>query len=204
MNRTIKLLMFSDLFLLTGFGLFSPILAIFIKENIVGGTIFAAGFATFIFWVTKSIIQLPLSRYVDAHDHKIKFLILGTAIITIVPFVYIFAKSVNHIYLAQILYGIGSGLAYPCWLGLWSTNLDKHHESFEWSLYSTLVGVSAAAAAAIGATIAQFAGFATTFTITGFMAIIGAIVLFGLEKKAENKKQIRAYNTKRKLSHHTE
>ena len=54
MNRTIKLLMFSDIFVLTGFGLIEPILAIFIKENLVGGTIFAAGLASMIFLVTKS------------------------------------------------------------------------------------------------------------------------------------------------------
>ena len=45
MNRTIKLLMISDIFVITGFGLIDPILAIFIKENLTGGTIFAAGFA---------------------------------------------------------------------------------------------------------------------------------------------------------------
>ena len=43
MNRIIKLLMISDVFVLTGFGLVQPILAIFIKDNLVGGTIFAAG-----------------------------------------------------------------------------------------------------------------------------------------------------------------
>ena len=40
MNRTIILLTVSDIFLLTGFGLMQPILAIFIKENLIEGTIF--------------------------------------------------------------------------------------------------------------------------------------------------------------------
>ena len=36
MNKTIVLLIISDVFLLTGFGLMQPILSIFIKENLVG------------------------------------------------------------------------------------------------------------------------------------------------------------------------
>ncbi len=185
MNRTIKILMLSDIFIFTGFGLISPILAIFIKENLIGGTIFAAGLATFIFWTTKSAVQLPLSKYVDRHDHKVTLLVIGTFVISAVPLLYIFAESVKWIYLAQFLYGIGSGLAFPCWLGLWSTNLDKHHESFEWSLYSTFVGIGAATAAAIGATITQFIGFKITFTLASIASFAGGLTLLILEKKDE-------------------
>ncbi|MEK6840242.1 MAG: MFS transporter, partial [Nanoarchaeota archaeon] len=131
MNRTITLLMFSDVFTMLGFGLIDPILAIFIKENLIGGTVFAAGLASTLFLITKCIIQLPFSRYVDNHDDKVKWLILGSFLIALVPFIYIFSTTIFHIYLAQILYGIGSGLAYPTWLGLWSNHLDKKHESIE-------------------------------------------------------------------------
>ncbi|MDP3990328.1 MAG: MFS transporter [archaeon] len=183
MNKTIKLLMFSDISVVTGFGLIAPILAIFIKDNLVGGTIFAAGIASTLFFITKSIIQLPFSRYVDKHEDKIKWLILGTFLVSSVPFIYIFAKSVIHIYIAQVIYGIGSGLAYPTWLGLWSVNLDKKHESFEWSLYSTLVSLGAAITATIGAAIAEFVGFTITFILVGIFSLIGCSILFGLERK---------------------
>src|SRR3989344_4473065 len=100
MNKTIKMLMISDVFLLAGFGLIAPILAIFIKENLVGGTIFGAGLASTIFIVTKIIVQLPFSRYVDNHKDKVKWLIIGTFIVALVPFVYMFATHINHIYIA--------------------------------------------------------------------------------------------------------
>ena len=202
MNRTLKILLLSDIFLLTGFGLISPILAIFIKENLVGGTIFAAGLSVFIFWTTKSVVQLPLSKYVDKHDHRISLLIAGTFIMALVPFAYIFINHVNFIYLVQALYGIGSGLAYPCWIGLWSTNLEKHHESFEWSVYSTFAGLSVAFAAAIGGLLAETMGFNFTFAIVGISALVGGFVLFNLEKKAEKKRKtdIIAHHRKRKLA----
>ncbi len=190
MNRTIKLLLLSEIFVLTGFGLIDPILAIYINDSITGGTIFAAGLASMLFLLTKSVIQLPFSRYVDRHGKKITWLIIGTLIITLVPFIYIFASDINAIYIAQIIHGIGSALAYPTWLSLWSTNLDKNKEGFEWSLYSTLTGIGTAATAAAGAAIAEFVGFAATFIIVGIMSIIGCGILFALEEKAKRRKSM--------------
>jgi len=183
MNRTIKLLMISDIFVLTGFGLIDPILAIFIKDNLIGGTIFSAGLASMIFFLTKSIIQLPFSRHVDKTENKTRWLILGTLLISIVPFIYIFTSGIKMIYLAQLIHGIGSGLAYPTWLGLWSINLDRKQESFEWSLYSTLTGLGTAATAAVGAAIAQFVGFKFTFALVGVMSLIGCFILLWLNEK---------------------
>ena len=199
MNRTIKLLMISDIFLVTGFGLIDPILAIFIKENLIGGSIFAAGFASTIFLITKSIVQLPFSKYVDSHDDKVKWLIVGTFLISMVPFLYIFAENIYLIYLAQMLYGIGAGFASPTWLGLWTTHLDKKHESFEWSVYSTFTGIGIAITASVGAAIAQFVGFQTTFTLVGILSLIGCLVLFALElhEKKDTKISLIHYHRKR-------
>lgn len=44
MNRTMRLLLLSDIFVLTGFGLIQPILAIYINDGVVtGGTMLTAG-----------------------------------------------------------------------------------------------------------------------------------------------------------------
>lgn len=203
MNRTIKLLMFSDIFVITGFGLIEPILAIFIKDDLAGGTIFTVGLASTLFLITKSIVQLPFSRYVDNHDDKVKWLIIGTFLIAIVPFIYIFSSHINLIYIAQIIHGIGSGLAYPTWLGLWSTHLDRKHESFEWSLYSTLTGLGTAVTASIGAAIAEFVGFAYTFALVGLMSLTGCFILIGLESKKQKLLKINPYHyhKRRKLVH---
>jgi MFS family permease len=131
MNKTLYLLWFSDIFILTGFGLATPIMAIFVKETIVGGTILAAGIASAIFLCVKAVVQIPFSKYVDNHKDKVKWLWIGTFLIITVPIQYILAKNIYSIYAAQIVYGIGAGIASSAWLSLWSTNLDKNHEGFE-------------------------------------------------------------------------
>lgn len=201
MNRTLKLLMISDIFIGTGFGLIAPIMAIFIKDNLVGGTIFAAGLASTIYLIVKCLVQLPFSRYVDRHDHKVKWLIVGTFLISSVPFIYLFAQHVYWIFFAAIIYGLGGGLAYPTWLGLWSTNLDRNHESFEWSLYSTLVGIGTAITASVGAAIAEFIGFQFTFILVGILSVTGGSILLFLERKKESLEKPKTihYHKKRKL-----
>ena len=183
MNKTTILLIISDIFVLTGFGLILPILAIFIKENLVGGTIFAAGIASMTFIVTKSIVQIPLSKMVDRHERsfRVKIVVIGTFIESTVPFIYIFSNHVNFIYLAQIVQGLGSGLAFPSWVGIWSRSSDINHKSFDWSLYSTLTGIGTGATALIGAEIAQLFGFVYTFIIVGIMSLFGCFILLGLE-----------------------
>ncbi len=184
MNRTIKLLMISDFFVLTGFGLIQPILAIFINEGVAGGTIFTAGVASTLFLVTKSLVQLPFSRYIDGSERKTRWLIMGTALIAAVPVMYIFIDNIYQVYLAEILYGIGSGLAYPTWVGLWSMNLNPGRESFEWSVYSTSTGLGTAATAAAGAAIASIAGFAATFILTGLLCLVGCGILLILDRES--------------------
>ena len=197
MDKTVKLLILSDIFLITGFGLIDPFLAVFIKDRLINGTLVAAGFATTLFLITKSLVQLPFSKYVDNHKEKIKYLIIGTLIISIVPFIFVLANKIEHIYLAQIIRGIGAGLTVPTWLSLFTTHIDKGKESYEWSIYITLVGLGIALSGLIGAAIASFFGFRAAFFIVGFLSLIGACVLFNLEMK-DHKKRIRNHHFIRK------
>ena len=84
MNRTMKLLLLSDIFVLTGFGLIQPILAIYINDGgVSGGTMLTAGLASALFLFTKSMVQLPFGHYVDRQPGKTRWLILGTLLMAI-------------------------------------------------------------------------------------------------------------------------
>ncbi len=200
MNRIIKLLIVSDIFVITGFGLIGPILAIFIKD-LEGSSLFAVGFSSTLFLIVKSLVQLPLSKYVDKHDHKKRLLIAGTIMMAFVPFMYIFATHIKHIYFIQVWQGIGSALAFPTFLSLFSTNLDKKKEGYEWSIYSTLVGLGTAGSAALGAKLAEIYDFRFTFAIVGVMAMIGCGVLFFLSKKSEKDKKMPIMYKSKVLGH---
>lgn len=182
MNKTLKLLIISDIFIFGGMGLVSPILAIFIKDNLVGGTIMAAGVASMIFLITHSLLQLLFAYKFNPKD-RIWMLILGTVLITLVPFGYIFSTHIYHIYLVEFIFGVGAAFAYPSWSSLFTSNLEKGKRGFQYSIYSSSVGLGTAITAGVGAWLAERIGFEIVFAITGLLAIIGLIILFGLEKK---------------------
>jgi MFS family permease len=182
MNKILKLLIISDIFVFSGFGLISPILAIFIKENLIGGTIFAAGLASTIFLITHSVLQI-LFAYVFNPKDRLWMLITGTAVISIVPFGYIFSTNIWHIYIIQFIYGVGASFAYPSWSSLFTSNLEKGERGFQWSIYSSSVGIGAAITAVAGALLAEKIGFEIVFILTGLLSIIGLFLLYGLQKK---------------------
>ena len=185
MNRTMKLLMLSDIFVLTGFGLIQPILAIYINDGgVTGGTMLTAGLASALFLFTKSLVQLPFGHYVDNQSGKAKWLLLGTLLMACVPIIYITAHSIYQIYMAEVVYGLGSGLAYPTWLGLWSANLDRGRESFQWSVYSTSTGLGTAATGAAGAAVATLVGFSATFFLAGLLCLLGCGALLVMERRS--------------------
>jgi len=191
MNRTLWTLLLSDVFLDVGFGLIDPILAIYLNNQISGATIVAIGFATTIFLITKVIVQLPFSKYADKLDSSKKrlFIIIGTLLVTISPIILIFATDIKHVYLAEFIHGVGSGIATAVWLGLWSRNLDKKREGFQWSFYQSFTAASFAISAAIGATLAQFFGFRITFIIVSVLVLASGLILFRLQGKAQDKKK---------------
>lgn len=159
MNRKLLLLILSDVLILSSFGLIAPIFALFITDNLVGGSLVTAGLATTIFLATRSVVQLPLSLYIDKQHHKTRLLIFGTFLIITVPFIYLIAKSVYTIFIAQVIYGVGAAFAYPTWFTLFTSYLDKKHKGFEYSLWSTSIGIGTAISAFLGAEIANSFGF---------------------------------------------
>jgi len=183
MNRVIWLLIVSDILILSAFGLISPIFAIFLKEEIAGGSIMAAGLASTIFFLVKSVSQLPLSRLIDTKKEKLGFLIAGTFLIAATPFIYAFSPNVKFIYFAQVVYGLGAAMSYPAWFTLFTNYIDKKHQGWEWSVWGTGVGFGTAGTAYIGAKLAGTFGFNKVFYLVGASSLLGMFLLFFLSKK---------------------
>lgn len=176
-NHVVRTLVLSDFFVNSGFALFAPVFAVFITQQIQGGSLEIIGFAAAIFQIFKSSLQIPIAKYLDKnHGEYDDFysLIFGTFLIATVPFMYIFASTANHIYMIQAIYGIGAAFTIPPWYAIFSRHIDKMHESLEWSFDSIAIGISGATAAAVGGILAQRLGFQTVFIFGGMLAIFGA------------------------------
>lgn len=188
-NRVIKILVTSDFILNYGWGLFGPIFALFIAQRITGGDLSkaleVAGLAAFFYWIPKSILQIPIGRYLDKnHGEKddFVFMVLGTFVAGFIPFIYLIASSPWHIYAAQIIHAIAMSLVIPSWMAIFTRHIDKGKEALEWGMESTAIGIGAGIAAALGGTAASIFGFEIVFILAGVFTIFSAILLLLIRK----------------------
>jgi len=189
-NRVIQFLTYSDILLLSGWGLVSPIFAIFLTNKIKGGSAALAGLATTVYLVTKSFLQMPIARYIDSRKgEKDDFWLMGggSVIISMTAFLYMFAKLPIHVYLIQIFYGIGSAMSYPAWMAIFTRHADKNQEGFQWSLYYTMTDLGSALSAGLGGFLATQIGYQNLFFIVGIISLAGTLFLSGVVQRLKTK-----------------
>ena len=187
-NKIVKYLILADIAFWTGWGLVTPVFAIFIVEKIQGGTALVVGVATAIYWLFRSLLVFPsgkiLDKYIGERDDYL-FLVAGDFIAALVLFGYIFAIFPWHIYLLQVFYGIGMALSLAGWRAIFTRNIDKGKEASEWALDDTLLSFGTAAAGIISGLLVTKLGYTITFAIAGTLGILSVILLLALRKEIE-------------------
>lgn len=183
LNKIIKILILSDFLITTAFGFTAPIFALFITDKIKGGTIETVGYAAAFYWLAAALARLPIARFVDktkTEKDDFYFMIFGSLLISAVPFLFIISTKIWHIYLIQILFGLGYSLRLPGWYGMFTRHIDKGQEGYDWSFSSLIAGVGSGVTAALGGIMAARFGFNTLFILIGGISILGSITLIFL------------------------
>lgn len=183
MNPIIKLLITIDFFVFSGLGLINPIFAVFIKDDLRGGTLSAVGVAATIFLVVKALAQIPIAKFTDREPQNVRefwTLLAGQALIAVVPFLYLWIDSVEELYAVQALYGLGAALAFPGFMAIFTKFGDHKKAAFSWSLHSTVVLLSMAVTASIGGYIGEQYGFQVLLISVGVLTALGFFATLGL------------------------
>jgi MFS family permease len=178
-NKVIRTLIQADLVFLAAFGLISPIFAVFITQQIKGGSVEVVGFSAAFYWIIKSILQIPVSKILDkkrGEKDDFYFLIFGTILAAFVPIGYIFSSLPWHVYLLQAIYGAGMAMAFPAWSAIFTRHIDRGKEAFEWGLESTALGFGTGITGAIGGVLVAYFGFNLLFIIVSVLALVGALL----------------------------
>lgn len=185
-NPVVMIMIYSDFLITLGAGFLSPIFAVFLTDQIEGGSLAVAGFSTTLFWVVKSLVQVPVSITADrirGERDDFLFITVGSFIVATVPLLYyLWATQVWHVYLLQILDGIGYGLLTPPWLAVFTRHIDKHRENVEWTIHSNIIGLAFAVAAAVGGVLAEQFGFRLIFLMVSAALFVGAFLLMGIRR----------------------
>ncbi|MEK7565346.1 MAG: MFS transporter [Patescibacteria group bacterium] len=191
-NRIIKIIVAADFFYNSAFASFGPVFAIFLTSQIQGGSAKVAGFAASIYWIVKSIFQLPIARFLDKTDGErddFWALFLGYFLSSLIPIAYIFVTKPVHLYIVQGFYGFIMAWAVPAWYSIFTRHVDKWRISFEWSLDSVFsVGLAASVATALGGYVADKYGFVVLFLSASAISLLSSFLLLGLLSHLSPKK----------------
>ncbi|MFA5431287.1 MAG: MFS transporter [Candidatus Paceibacterota bacterium] len=187
-NRIVKYLILADIAFWTGWGLVSPVFAVFIIKQVQGGTELVVGTATAIYWLFRSLLVLPsgklLDKYVGEKDDYL-FLVAGNFIAVLVLIGYIFAVYPWHIYILQAFYGIGMAMSLAGWRAIFTRNIDKGKEASEWALDDTSLSFGTAIAGFTSGFLVTKLGYSITFGIAAFLGFVSIVLLLCLRKEIE-------------------
>jgi MFS family permease len=182
-GRLVKFFVLSDLFFIGGWGFIDPVFSVFIVQRIVGGTLAIVGIAAAIYWILRSVLQIPIANYLDrtpGEKDDFMALITGLFLAGISSFAFCITTTVWELYAVQILHAIAFALYFAAWPTIFSRHLDKDRISFDWSLDSTVSGVAAGVTGLLGGIIAGMYGYFAVFAAAGILSFIAGFVLMAV------------------------
>lgn len=180
-NGVVKRFIMADLMLWAGWGLIAPVFAIFVLDQVRGATVVTLGIVAALYWILKSIIQIPIALAIDrTPSEKDDYLVLVISLMLggLTAFSFILVREVWQLYLVEALHAVSFGLYIPAWSGIFARHLDKSHRALEFSLDSAAVGIAMGITGLIGGVIVQNFGFSAIFFIASLLCFISAIIIF--------------------------
>lgn len=179
-GRIVKYFVLCDLFLLLGWGFIDPVFSVFIVERIAGATLITVGIAAAVYWILKSILQLPIANYLDRRvGEKDDFVALvgGLLLAGFSALAFSWVTTAWQLYLVQVVHAVGFAFYVPAWSSIFSRHLDRERISFDWSLDSAAVGIASGVSALLSGVIASVWGFLAVFILGGVFSLAAAFML---------------------------
>ena len=184
LNQVILVIIFAQFVFTVAANLSVPFFALFVVQDI-GAAAAAVGFASAIYWVVKSVLQLPLARWIDKNHGEIDdyySLLIGLTITITGLFLFYFARELWHIFAIQALIGVGDAFVVPPLYAIFSRHLDHDSEGFEWAVQSSFsVGAGSALGGTLSGLLVATLGIRPLFLINGTLMLVGLVILLFLK-----------------------
>lgn len=179
-GRLVKFFVISDFFLLAGWGFIDPIFSVFIVQKIIGGTLITVGISAGIYWILKSVLQIPIANYLDktpGEKDDLVALVGGLLLAGISAMAFSWVTTTAELYWIQAIHAIAFAFYSAAWPAIFSRHLDKDRFAFDWSLDSVTVGVAAGITGLVGGIVAATWGYTIVFLSAAVLSFVAAFVL---------------------------
>lgn len=191
-NNFVKILTFSDVIIISGWGLVNPIFAVFVTKQIEGGSVELVGLAACIYWIFRASLQIPFARFIDRHKgEKDDFLVMATGsfLLSSTPFFFALATKPWQVLLLQGVAGFAAAMVSPGWLAIFTRHVEKNLEAQSWAVYNAMVGYSVALSGALSGFMVSKFGFRALYFIVGIVCTFGSSFLLLIYKDLREKEK---------------
>ena len=158
-----------------------PIYAIFVEE--IGGDILDASYTFSVFAVAAGITAYISGKYTDKIKESELIISLGYFVVAIGFFSYIFVSEVWHIFIPQILIGLGGAILSPAFETMYASHLKRKVAGQGWGAWEVTFYFTNAIGAIIGGLTVTYFGFTPLFVIMGLLALSSSLYIFFLPRK---------------------
>lgn len=149
--------------------LLGPLYTVYIQKFDINVMSISLVWATFIFFTT--VFTFLLSQVGDRIKDKENFLMAGYLIRSIAWFLYIFANSIPHIILIQIILALGEAFGSPSFDAIFAQHVDKKFSMSEYSNWRIILNFSMVLSTIIGGFIVYKLGFTILFLCVSLLSL---------------------------------
>lgn len=176
-NTALKIMLLISGIFMFAYAMFMPLYAIFVEE--MGGGITTAANAYAIFWAVAGILTFLTGKLEGKMKETELAIGWSQYIIMLAYIVFYFANSVNWIYGAMAVLGIGNAVFWPAFHSVYGKHTNKINSTEQWSFYDALAYLIPAIGAFIGGWIVKLYGFDLIFIIMALLSFAcGTFILF--------------------------
>lgn len=180
-NKVAKSFILADLLLFGGWGLLSPLMSVYVVQNISGASLVTVGTLATIYWAVRSLVQIPIAILIDRTDGEkddIYVLVTGLLMISASAFWLHFIETTTQLFAYQAFHALGFGFYAASFSAIFSRHIDGKRAAFYWSLDHTVLGIATGLTGLVGGLVAEAFGFRAIFTLVGIFSFLSASVIF--------------------------
>lgn len=175
-NKVIAYLTFSDVFTWGVSAVLTSLAGLYLETKFDGHVIEYIGIGVSVYFVTRSVFQLPVGALCDRirkDRDEIYLLMFGNILMGLSYLMFPIIRGPHFYLFLQFLFGLGSAFNLVTWRKLFARNLDPGREGKEYAGYDT---VMSGMTALFGVITGYVANLGSSY-FDGVIVIIGAIML---------------------------
>lgn len=181
LNKSLRILIFTNTIMVFIMGLFSPFYAVFVQK--IGGGVALAGLSWAIFSIVAGILILLFCQWQIKVKEQELLLALGYFIRGTVFLSYAFMGSIAQLIFTQVLWGIGSALGTPAFDSIYGSHTNKSDSIVQWGQWEGIASISIGLAAIIGGVLIQTMGYFIVFIGMAVLSILLGIYIWRLPRE---------------------